>query len=216
MFVGLKMLKDFGEVTPDTLVRDADKIMEDSRRWMLLVMDGGGLVGYVRKEDIRAALPLMEPSLATQESESLLSQLTVDKILRKDIQEVSPETEIEAAADLMSEMNLGALAVSGGGQVVGYINRSVMLEVLVEEMGHRQGGSRITFEAEERPGVIYEVTGVISNMGYNIISLGAFYHKERRLVVIRVQTEDVSPIVAALQEHGYKTLGPEDFMEEWR
>jgi acetoin utilization protein AcuB len=158
----------------------------------------------------------MMHSVSPQEADSLMSQLTVDKILRKDVQTVSPETEIEAAADLMCSMNLGVLAVESDDMVVGYINRSAMLEVLVEEMGHRQGGSRITFEAEERPGVIYEVTGVIANMGYNIISLGAFYYKERRLVVIRVQTEDASPIAAALQEHGYKVVGPVDFMDEWR
>jgi acetoin utilization protein AcuB len=216
MFVGLKMLKDFGKVTPDILVRDADKIMEDSRQWMLLVMAGDELVGYVHKEDIRAAFSSMMHSVSPQEADSLMSQLTVDKILRKDVQTVSPETEIEAAADLMCSMNLGVLAVESDDMVVGYINRSAMLEVLVEEMGHRQGGSRITFEAEERPGVIYEVTGVIANMGYNIISLGAFYYKERRLVVIRVQTEDASPIAAALQEHGYKVVGPVDFMDEWR
>lgn len=217
MFVGLKMLRDFGRVAPDTLVRDADKIMEESRQWMLLVMDGNELVGYVRKEDVRAALPSVMTSLSKHEINYLMSKLSVTKIMRKDIQVIPPETEIEAAADLMCEMNLAGLAVADSDKkVLGYINRSVMLEVLVEEMGHRQGGSRITFEVEERAGVIYEVAGIIANMGYSIISLGTFFYDHRRLVVIRVEVEDSSPIAAALQEHGYKVVGPMDFMHEWR
>jgi acetoin utilization protein AcuB len=36
------------------------------------------------------------------------------------------------------------------GKLVGYINRSAELDVLVEEMGLRQGRSRNVFEVEEQ------------------------------------------------------------------
>lgn len=217
MYVGLKMLRDFVTVTPKTLVRDADKLMEDSKLWMLLVKDGDELVGYVRKEDIRAALPSIMTSLEKHEINYLMSKLTVEKIIRKDITTISPETEIEAAADLMYEMNLAGLAVvNESNKLLGYINRSVMLDVLSEEMGHREGGSRITIEVEDQPGVIYEVAGLISNMKLSIISTGTFYHDDRRIVVVRVATEDASPVAAALQERGYKVVGPTDFMQEWQ
>ncbi len=42
MYVGLKMLRDFVKVTPDTLVKDAQKQLEDSKLWMLLVVDENG------------------------------------------------------------------------------------------------------------------------------------------------------------------------------
>lgn len=217
MFVGLKMLRDFVTVTPKTLVKDADRMMEESKLWMLLVKDGDELLGYVRKEDIRAALPSIMTSLEKHELNYLMSKLTVEKIIRRDITTVAPETEIEAAADLMYEMDLAGLAVVGPkGKLLGYINRSVMLEVLVEEMGHREGGSRITFETEDRPGVIYEVAGLITNMKLSIISTGTFFFNGRRIVVIRVATEDPSPVAAALQERGYKVVGPQDFMDEWQ
>jgi acetoin utilization protein AcuB len=217
MFVGLKMLRDFVTVTPKTLVKDADRMMEESKLWMLLVKEGDELLGYVRKEDIRAALPSIMTSLEKHEINYLMSKLTVEKIIRKDITTVAPETEIEAAADLMYEMDLAGLAVVGPkGKLLGYINRSVMLEVLVEEMGHREGGSRITFETEDRPGVIYEVAGLITNMKLSIISTGTFFFKGRRIVVVRVATEDPSPVAAALQERGYKVVGPQDFMHEWQ
>ena len=56
MFVGLKMLKNFVTVTPKTLVKDAEKLMEASKLWMLLVVEDDKLLGYVRSDDINRAL----------------------------------------------------------------------------------------------------------------------------------------------------------------
>lgn len=117
----------------------------------------------------------------------------------------------------MFEMNLSGLAVvDDNKQLIGYINRNKMLELLVEEMGLKQGGSRIVVDVEERSGVLYEVAGIISNMKYSIISTGVFQHHNRRMVVVRVATEDAGPIVEAISERGYKVVGPEDFMNEWK
>ncbi|MBC15845.1 Acetoin utilization protein [Pseudodesulfovibrio profundus] len=217
MYVGLKMLRDFVKVTPNTLVKDAQKQLEDSKLWMLLVVDDSGkLVGYVRKEDISAALPSIMTSLEKHELNYLMSKLTVEKIYRTDIKTVTPETEIEGAADMMYEMNLAGLAVvDKEGELIGYINRSVMLDVLSEEMGYREGGSRITLEVEDRSGVLYEVAGVIANMKMSIISTGTFFYNGRRVVVVRIDTEDSSPVAAALKERGYKLVAPEDFQGEW-
>ena len=216
MYVGLKMLKDFVTVSPSTLVKEADRLLEEKKLWMLLVVEDDKLVGYVRKEDIRGALPSMVSSLEKHEANYLMAKLTVKEITRKDITTVPPETEIEAAADLMCEMNLAGLAVvDHENRLIGYINRSVMLEVLVEEMGHREGGSRIVVQTEDRTGVIYEVAGIISNMKKNIISTGTFNHGNSKLLVVRGHTDDASPIAAALQERGYRVMGPMDFMAEW-
>lgn len=217
MYVGLKMLRDFVKVTPNTLVKDAQKQLEDSKLWMLLVVDDDGkLVGYVRKEDISAALPSLMTSLEKHELNYLMSKLTVEKIFRTDIKTVAPETEIEGAADMMFEMNLAGLAVvDDAGELIGYINRNVMLDVLAEEMGYREGGSRITLETEDRSGVLYEVSGVIANMKMSIISTGTFFYNGRRIVVVRIDTDDPSPVVAALQERGYKLVAPEDFRGDW-
>jgi len=217
MYVGLKMLRDFVKVTPQTLVKDAQKQLEDSKLWMLLVVDDDGkLVGYVRKEDISAALPSIMTSLEKHELNYLMSKLTVEKIFRTDIKTVTPETEIEGAADMMYEMNLAGLAVvDANSELIGYINRSVMLDVLSEEMGYREGGSRITIEVDDRSGVLYEVAGVIANMKMSIISTGTFFYNGRRVVVVRIDTEDSSPVAAALKDRGYKLVTPEDFSGEW-
>ncbi|WP_461211170.1 CBS domain-containing protein [Desulfocurvus sp. DL9XJH121] len=217
MYVGLKMLTDFVTITPQTKVLDADRIMERERLWMLLVQDGDKLAGYVRKEDVRKALPSDATMLERHELNYLLTRLTVDRIMRTDITSVPPETEIEEAAEIMYQKNLAGLAVTDvRNNLMGFINRSVMLDVLVEEMGLRQGGSRIVFEVEDRTGVIHEVSGIIMEMGVSIISTGTFFHNGTRIVVFRVQADDPTPIAKKIHERGYKLVGPETFQEQWR
>lgn len=219
MYVGLKMLKrgSFPTGTREMPVAEAEKIMLQNRLWMLLVVEGDQLVGYVRKEDVKAALPSMATSLDKHELNYLLSKLKLEKILRKDTPFVLPETEIEEAAHKMHSEDLAGMAVvDKDNKLLGYISRSVMLEVLVEEMGLPQGGSRIVFEVVDRPGVIHEVSGIIKAMGISIIATGTFFHNDRRMVVFRVQSEDPGPIIKALTEVGYAMVGPEDFAGEWR
>ena len=216
MYVGLRMITRVPTVSPDDLVLDADKIMEENKLWMLMVTEGDKLVGYIRKEDARAALPSLVSSLDKYEMNYLLTKLTVKKIIRTDLETVSPETEIEVAANLMYQKNLPGLAVvNNHNKLLGYINRSVMLEVLVDEMGLKQGGTRIAFEVEDKPGVIAEVSTIIANMGISIVSTATFFHGPRRLVVFRIKTDDPCQVKKALKKHGYRLVTPEDFVGEW-
>jgi len=216
MYVGLKMLKDFHPVTPSTPLPEAKKILEKEEYWMLLVTEGGKLVGYVRHEDLTAALPSMLSTLDRHEALYLISKLDVGMVMRKDITTVPPEMEIENAAQIMHDKNLAGLAVvDAKGGLIGYITRTVMLEVLVEEMGLALGGSRLVFEVQDRPGVIREVAEVISSKGVNILSTSTFFHGGRRMVVIRINTTDDAEVRKGLEDKGYRLETAKDFAQEW-
>jgi len=216
MYVGLKMLKGFHPVTPKTSLAEAKKILEKEEYWMLLVTDGDKLVGYVRHEDMSAALPSMLSTLERHEALYLISKLTVETVMRKDITTVPPEMDIEQAAQIMHDKNLAGLAVVGaGGKLIGYINRTVMLEVLVEEMGLALGGSRLVFEVQDRAGVIREVAEVIASHGVSILSTSTFFHNGRRMVVIRVDAADDTQLRRALEEKGFRLESAADFAGEW-
>lgn len=219
MYVGLKMLKmgDFATVTSDTLVSDAEKIMLDKQLWMLLVVEEGKLIGCVRKEAVKEALPSRATSLSKHELNYLLSKLKVEKVLEKDVPTVFPEADIEEAAEMMHKQNLAGLAVvDKQHHLLGYINRSIMLDVLVEEMGLKQKGSRIAFEVQDRPGVIQDASSIIAQQGISIIAMGTFYHDSRRMVVFRLKTDDPTAVLNALKEKGYQLVGPNDFAQEWK
>lgn len=219
MYVGLKMLKlgQFVTAGVDTLVVEAEKLMLKNKLWMLLIVNGDKLLGYVSKEDVKAALPSAATTLSRHELNYVLSKLKLEKILRKDTPTIMPEADIEEAAQRMFDEDVSGLAVvDRANRLVGFINRSVMLSVLVEEMGLMQGGSRIVFEVVDRKGVIHEVSGLISDMGVSIIATGTFFHNNKRMVVLRVQTEDPGPIIKALAERDYHAVGPDHFAAEWR
>lgn len=218
MYVGLKMLKDFVTATPKTLIKDAEKLLEENKLWKLLVLDDAGrLVGYVRKSDIARALPSLVTSLDRHEINYLLSKLTVDKIMRTNMETIGPEATIEEAAHKMNEEDLAGLAVvDSAGDLIGYINRNVMLELFVEEMGMQQGGSRIAFSVEDKSGVLAEVSSIITGMDMSIISTGTFFHNGERMVVIRVATEDGSAVEKAIADAGYRIVGPKDFEQDWK
>ena len=219
MYVGLKMIKrgDIVAITPQTLISEAEKLMEQNRLWMLLVVDGDRLAGYVTKEDALESLPSRATTLEKHELNYLLSKLKVEKILRSDVPTVSPGTEIEVAAQRMHDEGLHGLAVvNGDHSLLGYINRDVMLEVLVEEMGMGHGGSRIVFEVQDRSGVISDASGVIAGLGVSIIAMSTFYHDGKRMVVFRIQTDNPEPVARALAGHGFILAGPENFAGEWR
>lgn len=216
MFVGLKMLKEFTCIAPDTLMLEADRIMTENNHWMLMVCRDNRFVGAILKEDVRSTLPSPATTLSRHELNYLLHKMTVEKIIKTDIPTVLPEAEIEVAAKVMFDHNLAGLPViDSTDRLVGYINRNIMLDVLVEEMGLEQGGERIVFEIEDRKGVIAEVSSLIFKMGISIISTATFFHRDRRMVVFRVQTDDQGPIVKELIKLNYNVVGPENFRSEW-
>jgi len=216
MYVGLAMDKHVPTITSDTLIIKADRMMEENRLWILLVVEDGKLKGYVVKEDIRAALPSGATTFSKHELNYLLSRMTVKELVRGGMPTVSPGTEIEVAAKIMNDKDLAGLAVvDAKNRLKGYISRGSMLAVLVEEMGLELGGLRIAIEAEDRKGLMAEVSRLFFDMGVNILSTATFFRGNQRLLVFRVRTDDADALKRTLTDKGYKIAGPERFEQEW-
>ena len=216
MYVGLAMNKHVPTITSDTLIIKADRMMEEHRLWILLVVEDGMLKGYVAKEDIRAALPSGATTFSKHELNYLLSRMTVKELVRGGMPTVTPETEIEVAAKIMHDKDLAGLAViDKGGRLKGYISRGSMLAVLVEEMGLELGGHRIAIEAEDRKGLMAEISRLFFDMGVNILSTSTFFRGNQRMLVFRVRTDDAQNLQRVLTDKGYRIAGPERFEQEW-
>ncbi len=216
MYVGLAMHKHIPTITSDTLIIKADRMMEENRLWILLVVEEGKLKGYVAKEDIRAALPSGATTFSKHELNYLLSKMTVKELVRKEMPTVRPETEIEVAAKIMRDKDLAGLAVvDRNNSLKGYISRGSMLSVLVEEMGLELGGSRIAIEVEDRKGVMAELSRLFFDLGVNILSTSTFYRDSKRLIVFRIRTVDLDGVIKTLGDKGYRVAGPEYFEHEW-
>ena len=217
MYVGLQMITNVPTVTPSTLVVEADRVMEENQVWLLLVQEKDTLLGYVRKEDVRSALPSSATTLSRHELNYVLGSLSIKELIKKDVPLVRPETEIEVAAEMMHKQGLSGLpVVDENGKLVGYVNRTAMLAVLVEEMGLGLGGERVAIEVLDRAGVMADVTGIVTDLGGNIVSMSTFFRDDKRMMVFRITADDVDVVKKGLEDQGYRIIGPDHFVHEWK
>ena len=216
MYVGLKMKREPVSVTKDTLITEANRLMEENKLWLLPVVEEGKLVGYIHKEDVHTALPSPATMLSKHELPEAMSSIFVSDFLREETITVTPEMEIESAAEIMVRYDIPGLAVvNKGGDLIGYINRSVMLDVLVEELGLHRGGARFAIEFKDRPGVMAEVSSMIAEMGLNFVSAASFTHDDKYILVFRIQTNDLHPVFEELKKREYTIVEPNQFSAEW-
>lgn len=120
-------------IGPKTTVPEAHRLMKDRDFRRLPVVDEHGrLIGIVTLSDLREAGPSSATTLSIFELNYLLAQLTVEKIMTRDVVTVSPDATIRDAARLMLKHEVGALPVMENGKLVGIITESDIFRVVVQ------------------------------------------------------------------------------------
>lgn len=213
MFVGLRMSRTVLVCAPDDGLDRAVRVMREGKVRQIFVVDGERVVGVLSRIDLQHVLPSTATTLAVNEMHYQLSRLKVRDSMSKDVVGIEQDATIEEAARLMHDRDVSGLPVFKGGRLVGLINRTMILEAFIEEMGLQVDSSRITLELDDTPGQILSITQIIRDLGLNIVSIATFFPGpgSRRLVVFRVKTDDPGPVEAALRAGGYKTVTAADF-----
>jgi len=120
-------------VTPDTAISAAHQIMKDNGIRRLPVMDTDQLVGIVTIGDIREASPSDATPLSIWELNYLWAQLTVEKVMSRNVVTVLPDACMIDAAQLMLENKISGLPVMGAqGKLVGILTESDIFRMLVK------------------------------------------------------------------------------------
>jgi len=128
------MTPDPVTIGPKTTVPEAHKLMkEHDFRRLPVVDDHGRLIGIVTLSDLREAGPSPATSLSIFELNYLLAQLTIDKIMTRDVVTVSPDATIRDAANLMLKHEVGALPVMEDDKLIGIITESDIFRVIVQQ-----------------------------------------------------------------------------------
>lgn len=205
MFVKDKMTTRLLTVTEDTPVLKATQFMRENKVRRLPVVKGEKLVGIVTEDDLLRVSPSAATSLSIFEVNHLLSELRIKEVMTKKVITISPEATLEEAALLMRENEVGALPVVEGGKLVGIITESNIFDAFIEMMGLKKTGARVTINAEDRMGVLAEITEIIKAHQVNIVSLATFPHLGGRCeFVFRLDTKDCKPLLAEIERKGYK------------
>lgn len=208
MFVRDFMTANPVVVSPDTPIQEALKLMKDHGFGRLPVCSDGKLVGILTEADVMKVSPSPATTLSVYEINYLVSKVKVSEAMTKSPVTVSPDDTVEYAVLVMRDNKIGGVPVIDGDKLVGIITESNVFEALIEMLGFRRAGVRITIDVPDKVGVIAQIADLIKQHGVSIISLATYTKPESDLasLVVRVATDDASSIVSAVEEIGYKVV----------
>jgi acetoin utilization protein AcuB len=202
MFVSERMTRPVITAHPDLAIQDALALMRQEHIRRLPVVDSKGqLIGMVSDRDLLHASPSDATSLSVWELNYLLSKITIDQIMTKEVISVSGDTPVEEAARIMADNKIGGLPVLQDGELVGIITETDLFKIFLELLGARETGVRATVIVPDVPGELAKITSEVRNLGGNIVAmvqaLGA--SSENRLVTLKVAGVEIETLRNALE-----------------
>jgi acetoin utilization protein AcuB len=192
-------------VTPETSLHDALRAMREAKVRRLPVLGKAGkLVGIVLEKDLLYASPSPATSLSVYELNYLVSKITVNELMTRDVVTVSEDCPLEEAARIMVDNNISGLPVMRGDTLVGMITESDLFKIFLELLGARTMGMRVTIKVPESKGVLAKLTQALAENGANIISLGTFFGDDlsNRTIAFKVQGIDEETMRGAVERVG--------------
>lgn len=189
MLVGERMKHPVLTITADVPVQDAlARMRKDKIRRYPVVDKRGKIIGIVTDTDLMNASPSDATTLSVWEINYLLSKITVERVMAKEVITTTEDATIEEAARIMADNKIGGLPVLRDDRLVGIITETDLFNIFLEMLGARSAGVRVTVEVREEPGKLYELTRAIQELGGNILGMGAIMGEsvETRAVTLKV------------------------------
>ena len=193
MLIVERMARSPVTVTLGKTVADGLQIMEEKGLHYLPVVDEqGNLVGMTSDRAL----------LRANGSEPIQQAMTRDPVT------VTEYTAIEEAAKIMVDQKTGALPVMRHRKLVGLITLSEMLQLLLEVLGAREKGLRLTMLVPEEKGSLASMTKEITALGGDILALSTFAGEDptNRTVSVKVVDVPSRKLVAILEALGMEIL----------
>ena len=193
MIVERRMTHNPITITPHDSVKDAKRLMSTNKIHRLPVADKNGhLKGIVTEKDLLKASPSPATTLDVYEISELLSKLTVDKVMTKDVISIDHSTTIEDAARIMSDNDIGGLPILKDDHIIGIITESDLFKIFIELFGARRKGIRASLLIPEKKGELADIATAVSKKGGNIISIGTFLGDDMTNLLVTLKVEDMS------------------------
>lgn len=192
-------------VTPETTFDHALQTLRANKVRRLPVVDARGrVVGIVAEKDLLNAGPSSATTLSRFEAPELLAGLKVAELMSRRVINVGPDIPIEEAARMLADNKIGGMPVVEDGRLVGIVTETDIFRVMVEMLGARRKGLRLTFSVEDHRGTLAQLVGEISRQGGNIITIAVFRGDDdtHPTIVTKVEDADQERMIGMLRGRG--------------
>jgi CBS domain-containing protein len=132
------MTQDVVSATPDMTIRDAMQLLSDRHLSGAPVVDGGRVVGVFSASDLLGYLADLNdttPSLTFRQKKGRttpLEDVTVDEVMTRKVQSLSPDCSVDEAAALMGKKQIHRVLVMKGDILYGIVTTSDVAKAVAE------------------------------------------------------------------------------------
>jgi len=147
-------------------VTEIQELMRVKKIRHLPILDNNGfLVGLVTQRSLSKAIPADVSGFSRLEISYLLSKVKAKDVMTKEVLTINDSVAVEEAARIMADEKIGCLPVCNEGKMVGIITDNDLFGIMVELMGGRRQGIRLTILQPDRAGAVARLTSAIAKDG---------------------------------------------------
>ena len=191
-------------ISADASLQKAITLQKECKVHILPVMDKQKLVGIITDRDIKRASISDKMPIDVNEAISLASTIKVRDVMTPHPVTIPYEyTMREAAEILLNNKISGAPVMDNDGKMIGIINRSDALKVLMSLTGGDKEGYLFAFSVEDQTGNIGKIVKIMRSFGCRLASILGSYEKaplNYRNVYIRVYDLEAEKYAGLLQK----------------
>jgi len=195
------MIKNPITIGPNASVSESIELMKaNSIRHLPVVTRGKRLAGFLTLADLTQGL-----------IPSMLGDVSLDDLIIKNPITVSPDDDIEFAAQLIYNHKIGGMPVVEDGKLVGIVTATDMLRTFIDMMGILSTTSRIDVVLGEQPATFKKAMQIIHDNGGDIINVRMTpQQKGKRVYYFRLSACKTTVIKKALEKERFKVLAAMD------
>lgn len=184
-------------------VTEAQALMNQHKIRHLPILDEGGqLVGLVTQRALLKALPSDTSHFSRFEVSYVLAKIKVREVMVTHVLTIREDTAIEEAARIMADERIGCLPVLREGRLIGIITDNDLFTTMVDLLGARRSGVRITVLQPDRPGEVARISTAIAGRGGNLTAYVTYPTRDSAIwaSVLKVNSLPREQAVATLRE----------------
>ena len=188
-------------IKPNASVAEAIELMKtNSIRHLPVVNTGNKLQGFLTLADMKQGL-----------IPSMLGDISMDDLMIKNPITVSPDDDIEFAAQLIYNHKIGGMPVVKKGRLVGIVTATDMLRTFIDMMGILSTTSRIDVVLGDQPAAFKKAMQIINDNGGDIINVRMTpQRKGKRVYYFRLSACKTQVIKKALESGRFEVLAAMD------